>query len=122
MEVTDKIPVFRAPKRRKIFRRPSQDEDAIDFTPDGPSPPNQASEEALDDDGPSLAEILRRRKQKKPRKTVVDVLDVSAKPVDRKTTDMNAVAPTKGRSAIEVMNSRFVSQTGLVKDVDDKEM
>ncbi|KAF2807754.1 uncharacterized protein BDZ99DRAFT_65281 [Mytilinidion resinicola] len=126
-------PLFRASKRRKIFRKAVEDESHEITSPQSlatpeshtRTPQDNAETEGQKDGGLSMAEILRRRKQGKTRRAGIEFSNSSQ-------TSTRAAAPPPSdaliphtddnRSAVDIAAKRFAPQTGKVADVHDKHM
>lgn len=130
-------PLFRASKRRKVMRKLFDDEEphaastSTDFSAPPPVLPENvgsqpdtsversASAEA-EDGSLSVAEILRRRKLAKGRRTGIQFSN--ALDEHHGTGSEEQRVHVTGQSAIEAANNRFAPQTGLVTNVEDKHM
>ncbi|KAF2195088.1 hypothetical protein K469DRAFT_722406 [Zopfia rhizophila CBS 207.26] len=131
-------PVFRAHKRRKILRvRSTADDDistgtaaqlpepspaTISLDPQSAIPPVATSEEP-EESGPSLAEIIRKRKQFKRVRSAVDVVNVTRGAAGRRRSEGATAELVKvEQKRLNPFSDRFVAQTGQVVDKDDKQM
>ncbi|KAF2495662.1 hypothetical protein BU16DRAFT_487312 [Lophium mytilinum] len=122
-------PLFRASKRRKIFRKTVDDESNDITSPQSeshaPTPRDVAEPGDEKDQGLSMAEILRRRKQGRTRRAGIEFSSAS-QPSTRTaappSSDALVLHTDDNRSAVDVAAKRFAPQTGKVADVHDKHM
>jgi len=110
------MPLFRPSKKRKIYRQRATDEDEDDTTVVH-SPPPQSLDELIASassnakaDALSMAEILRLRKQRKPK------TGVGFRPVETVRDEEQRIVKEKEEG--DVPAARFAPQTGTVGDVN----
>jgi hypothetical protein len=119
---TDDAILFRSRKKRKVYRqRPEDDEDAA--IAEGTSPPAQSLDDLIAQAGAeadelSVAEILRLRKQRKPREGVAFTSGNTTRDGEGQLVvhqEAAAPGPVAGLS-------KFASQTGFSGEVNNKHM
>jgi len=123
--------LFRAAKRRKLYRKRIDEED-VDDTPaindqneptDAPQATNDAGDtEESESPATTMAEILKKRKLVKLRRAGIEFSN-SAHSSAPRTPQPNALASAEPEmTASELAASRFTRQTGVVADAQDKHM
>lgn len=126
--------IFRAPKRRKIFRARQREEEDTASGSANTAPqrlPAARDDETLpaqlvqeNEEQSSVADIIRRRKAGKQRKVGIEFSNTKAHPESSSfATQSTAIVPAHdGKNVLEVAASRFTAQTGQVADVMDQHM
>jgi hypothetical protein len=104
--------LFRPSKRRKILRTRPVDEESST----SPTQLQPLSEQ----DGPSISEVLRLRKQKSRKAGIEFSNAVVPRSAENSITKYEPAQ--EELSAMDIASSRFAPQTGLVAELSDKHM
>lgn len=129
MADTNDGPVFRAHKRRKVFRKRVDDDDEQDgdtVIPTGPAAAPDGDKDEVEAEAKEAAAVQRLRKPTATRRGGVGFSSTSE---SRRlggdsgaTSANNTDAPGTPLSAVEHAQARFVAPTGHIASSDDKHM
>jgi len=123
-DTTPAEPVFRASKRRKVFkRRDESPELATGVTQDVLVTQEHALPQDDDTDLPQLGSLVRQRKMSNRRGGIVFSNDAhKTRDVQAPSSHLTVPVAEEKASVVEQAARRFIAQTGLVADTHDKHM